>query len=100
AFEDRTPTQIQIGAGRLSRFFAYALDSIFLGLLVVPVYLAISGQSLDLVLNPDGTLTISWPAWIAVWAIQAAYWVVLTSSNLQGTPGKKMVGLRVVSGDG
>ncbi len=99
AFEGRAPAEIQIGAGRVPRFFAYLLDSIILGLVVIPVYLAISGQSLDLVMKPDGTFEISWPAWIAVWAIQAAYWVVLTSSKLQGTLGKKMVGLRVVAGD-
>lgn len=99
AFEGRKPAEVQIGAGRVPRFFAYALDSVILGMVIIPVYLALSGQTLELILRPDGTFDLNWPAWAAVWAIQAAYWVVLTSSKLQGTLGKKMVGLRVVSGD-
>ncbi len=98
ALDGAEPEPIQIGAGRVPRFFAYALDSIILGILVVPLYLAISGQSLDIRLSQNGTYSVDWLAWAVVWAIQAVYWVVLTASSLQGTLGKKMAGLRVVSG--
>ncbi len=98
AFNGSEAAPTQIGAGRAPRFFAYALDSIILGLVVVPLYLAISGQSLDVTFRQNGTYTVDWLAWAVVWAIQAVYWTILTASSMQGTLGKKMAGLRVVSG--
>lgn len=97
ALETEKARSIDMGAGRAPRFFAYALDCIILGMVIVPAYLFLTGGSLDATVSRDGSVDLNVRAWIGAWIIQALYAIVLPASELQATPGKKMVGLRIVN---
>lgn len=100
ALEAQAATGIDMPAGRAPRFFAYALDCIIVGMVLVPIYLMFSGEGIATPGTNGGTFDVDIPAWIGVWVIQALYAIVFPASKLQGTPGKKLVGLRIVDARG
>jgi len=100
ALEGQVATGVDMPAGRAPRFFAYALDCIIVGMVLVPLYLMFSGELIATSGSENGKIDVDIPAWIGVWVIQALYAIVFPASKLGATPGKKLVGLRIVDASG
>lgn len=81
-------------ASRLQRIFAAAADSFVLGLATFLLSLAFGRTTVAV--NEGGGWTVDWPFLVAVLAVNAAYAIVFPATRWQGTPGKKLLGLRIV----
>lgn len=100
ALDGQAAQGVDMAAGRAPRFFAFALDAMIVGMVLVPLYLMFSGQFITTSGSENGKIEVDIPAWIGVWVIQAMYAIVLPTTKMQATPGKKLVGLRIVDGSG
>lgn len=81
-------------ASRLQRIFAAAADSFVLGLATFLLATALGRSSVAV--SETGEWTVDWPFLVAVLAVNAAYMIVFPATRWQGTPGKKLLGLRIV----
>jgi uncharacterized RDD family membrane protein YckC len=97
AFEGRKPDETLYGAGRLARIFAAVVDGIILSI-VVSFITFLAGPTFEANLD-SREFTIHWPVFIAVTALQAAYYIAFPATRWQGTPGKKLLGLRILDLD-
>lgn len=100
AFDGETARSVDMPAGRAPRFFAYGLDCIIVGMVLVPLYLMLSREFITTSGTGDGRIDVDIPAWIGIWVVQALYAIVFPATSLQATPGKKLVGLRIVNAYG
>ena len=97
AFEGREPAETLYGAGRLARILAAVVDGIILAI-VVSLITFLAGPTFDADLD-SREYTIHWPVFIAVTALEAAYYIAFPATRWQGTPGKKLLGLRILDVD-
>lgn len=82
-------------ASRLQRIVAAGVDAVVIAIPLVLLGLA-SGQSVAAV-DETGRLTMNW-LWFAVTVgLQAGYFIGFAASSWQGTPGKRFMGLRIVT---
>ena len=100
AFDGERDESAPLPAGRVPRFFAYALDALLLSLVLIPGYLLATGQSVSADFTRGGDVELNLAAWVGAWLLHAAYFIVLPATALQGTVGKKLVGLKVVATSG
>ncbi|MGE3073984.1 MAG: RDD family protein [Dehalococcoidia bacterium] len=89
--------EVVLGAGRPARALALIFDATVLGLLGWALVAAIGGTSMRV--TTEGEYHIDW--WVAgpLLAIQTAYFVIFPATKWQGTPGKRLVSLRIVDLD-
>jgi len=93
----RTPESVY-GAGRLERILALFIDSLIVGLAMLLLIVALGGGTLSFEVNLGGESTADW-RFIPVLALQAAYYIIFPATRWSATPGKKLLGLRIVDMD-
>jgi uncharacterized RDD family membrane protein YckC len=95
-------------AGWGSRFGAWILDAIIIGVLFIPCLLIAGGIGLDLGTSSASSSSVNFSARdgqflgiIAIYLLLVLLYAPLTMAKMQGsTPGKRIVGIRVVRADG
>lgn len=91
----REAETLYYGASRLQRLLAALVDGLILG--AVGLLLSILMGGLGATLNDDGTVTFQWARLVVPLLVGAAYFMVFPVTSWQGTPGKKFIGLRIVT---
>lgn len=98
AFEGRTPDQPSVyGAGRPGRLLALIIDLVILGAAAFAISLVAGAQTVTLV--PEAVPALDWWVLGPLLAVQTAYYVVFPASKWQATPGKRLLGMRIVNMD-
>jgi uncharacterized RDD family membrane protein YckC len=81
-------------AGRGERFLAYLLDALFI---LIPTRLV---AGLFITTDANGEMTVDAIFYPIMFLINLVYYAAFTASRWQATPGKRLVGIRVVRVDG
>ena len=82
-----------LGAGRPGRGLAFLIDATLLGLLGWAV---VSAFGSNMRVTADGDYSIDWWVALPLLIVQTAYFVVFPATKWQGTPGKRLLSLRIV----
>ncbi|MFY0516585.1 RDD family protein [Lysinibacillus sp. UGB7] len=93
-------------SGFWTRFLAYLIDGIVLGLVYIPI-VVVSGiiqVVLSISLGEESILGVAIATWIIAsiiyLAVGLAYMILMPASKYQGTVGKKLMGIKIVDEDG
>jgi uncharacterized RDD family membrane protein YckC len=97
AFEDRPREEVVYGAGRPARVLAAIIDGLILGGFGWAVTVLSGTAAVDADLH--GNVTVHWWVLAPILVVQALYYSAFPASALQGTPGKKLLGLRITDLD-
>ncbi len=100
AFEPRHPNALTLyPAGRLQRIVAALVDGLVISVVAWIVGLAL-GEAVATVETRGGLeveYAVNWRALVPLLVFQCAYYVAFPATSLQGTPGKKLLGLRITT---
>lgn len=87
-------------AGRIQRILAALIDAVIVGVIAYALSLVI-GEAVtaegSLAANEQPEITVHWARLIPVAAMGALYYIVFPATRWQGTPGKRLLGLRIVT---
>jgi uncharacterized RDD family membrane protein YckC len=91
-------------AARVPRFIAWLIDQAIVGLAAF-VYVGIFGIELISADDPffrgqASSPDINWAPFVPIWLAQGAYFVIFPATPWMGTPGKRMLTLRVTDASG
>lgn len=81
-------------ASRLQRIFAVLVDLVILGVAGLLVAAVVGGETATV--SDTGGVTVHWSVLLPLLAMNAAYTIVFPATRWQGTPGKKLLGIRIV----
>jgi len=100
-FDPRPAEPIVYPAARLSRLFAVLVDILILGALAWSLEHLLGGPAATFHQRPDGTLehVFHFRTLIPLAVVQAAYWIVFPATSWHGTPGKRFLGLEILTVD-
>ena len=104
AFDPKAQPRIDLPASRLSRVIAAIVDGLVisvLGTIAFALFASEPNYEFDPTKGPSFS-DLGIPIWllVSVLAAQVAYHVVFPVTRWQGTPGKKLLGLRITGLDG
>lgn len=103
AFEARKDETIDYPASRVSRVIAFIIDSLLISFVTTGVYLATAEKDSTFAVSDAGTsFDLGIPIWalVAMFLLQALYYIVPPATAMQATPGKKLLGMRIVNLEG
>jgi uncharacterized RDD family membrane protein YckC len=89
------PEELFYPASRIQRIFAVAVDSLLLGLATFAVTRVVGSDAAEI--GDGGKVTFHWGVLIALLAVNAVYLIIFPATKWQGTPGKKLLGIRIVN---
>ena len=93
-----TPSGAYLGASRLQRIFAALIDGAILSAVSFAIVALIGGEVVST--NDEGLVSeFDWMRIALLTAVGAAYSVVFPLTSWRGTPGKKVLGLEILSMD-
>ena len=95
---EATPSgEVNFGAARLARILALLVDAVILGIAGWLLSTALGRTPLEI--STDGEYAADWRVLIPALVAQAAYYIVFPATKWLGTPGKRLLGLRIVDMD-
>lgn len=88
--------EVSFGAGRLQRLLAYVADSLILG--GAGWLLALPFGGLDVAVTSEGRVEgVDLRLLVPLLVVQCGYFILFAASQWQGTPGKRLMGLRITT---
>ncbi len=82
-------------ASRLQRIFAVLIDTVVLGVAGLLVAALLGEQTATV--SGTGGVSVHWSVLLPLLAMNAAYTIIFPATRWQGTPGKRLLGLRIVN---
>lgn len=87
--------QTDYPASRLQRILAVLVDSVILLVLGALLTQVVGAQSITV--DDSGRVVFDWIPFLALFALNASYTIAFPATCWQGTPGKKLFGIRIVT---
>jgi uncharacterized RDD family membrane protein YckC len=88
-----------IRSGRFPRLMAAFIDLVIINVISAPVFLLFFGDRVEAAAR-SGSFEPDWTLWAVNIGLIALYLVIFPLTPLRGTPGKRLLGMRVVDSEG